>query len=509
MRSQISQRQASILNMLLAGIYQAVMIIFGFFVPQLLLTTYGADLHGYTSTVSNIMRYIALINAGLSSASVQALYEPLSRKDARRINETLNAIGHFYKISGFLYALAVLAVAAVLPIFLSEQLPTATIVLLMLVMGAESTAECFLYCKLRTLLQADQRLFVVLLTDMAAYLVRAAGQLILIRLGAGIVWVMAAPAVMVILRMLLLSAYCRKNYPELDRTVEGDKSVLSKRWSAMVHQISGLVVYNTDVMLLTLFGTLVQVSIYSVYNLVFSQLRGMLTSVFSNGTVANFGQLMFEEKRESLLKDFDLYEYVCCGAVTFICGVSASMILPFVGLYTRKFPDIPYVDVKLAALFVLIAFFNAMRTPSLTMINAAGHFKETQWRAILEACINLGVSLLLLRPLGMYGLLIGTVCSFAYRTSDIIYYAHKHILHIPCGKTVRRFFRSGCVILASVWLYRWAVGAYRAGTWGEWLLYALIASLLTGMLTAAAFFLTERGQFMECLHILFRRRVND
>lgn len=200
----------------------------------------------------------------------------------------------------------------------------------------------------------------------------------------------------------------------------------------MAHQLAGLVVYNTDVTLLTLFGSLVQVSIYSVYNLVFQKLYELLTNIFSSGTLASFGQLMSENKRESLLRNYDLYEYGYYIIITFVYGVSASMILPFVSVYTKKYTDIPYVDVKLAVLFMLIGFANNIRIPCLTMINAAGHFKETQWRAILEAVINITVSLLLIKPLGMYGLLIGTICSFAYRTTDIIYYSHKHILNISC-----------------------------------------------------------------------------
>ena len=111
--------------------------------------------------------------------------------------------------------------------------------------------------------------------------------------------VMAIPAVMVIFRMMILSIYCRNNYPGLDKKVVRDNSALSKRWSAMAHQLAGLVVYNTDVTLLTLFGSLVQVSIYSVYNLVFQKLYELLTNIFSSGTLASFGQLMSENKRES------------------------------------------------------------------------------------------------------------------------------------------------------------------------------------------------------------------
>lgn len=71
--------------------------------------------------------------------------------------------------------------------------------------------------------------------------------------------------------------------------------MLGKRCSAFVHQISSMIVLNTDVVLLTLFGNLVLTSIYSVYNLVFSSIYGILTNIFKNGLVASFGNLIFEK----------------------------------------------------------------------------------------------------------------------------------------------------------------------------------------------------------------------
>ena len=101
----------------------------------------------------------------------------------------------------------------------------------------------------------------------------------------------------------------------------------------MAHQLAGLVVYNTDVTLLTLFGSLVQVSIYSVYNLVFQKLYELLTNIFSSGTLASFGQLMSENKRESLLRNYDLYEYGYYFATR-----NLTAIYSFPGSFTRNFP---------------------------------------------------------------------------------------------------------------------------------------------------------------------------
>lgn len=507
MSKPLSKKKASMLNMALMGAYQIVTALFGFVLPSMILNTYGASLHGYTTTVSNIMSYVALVNAGLAPAAVQALYAPLAKKDTYRLNQVLNAIDHFYTVSGCLYTIAIAIIAGVLPFVLANQLPSILIVLLMIVIGASSTLECFIYSKYKVLLQADQRLFVVSVADTIMYFVRVGLQVFLIWAKASIVIVMAIPAVMVIFRMMILSIYCRNNYPGLDKKVVRDNSALSKRWSAMAHQLAGLVVYNTDVTLLTLFGSLVQVSIYSVYNLVFQKLYELLTNIFSSGTLASFGQLMSENKRESLLRNYDLYEYGYYTIITFVYGVSASMILPFVSVYTKKYTDIPYVDVKLAVLFMLIGFANNIRIPCLTMINAAGHFKETQWRAILEAVINITVSILLIKPLGMYGLLIGTICSFAYRTTDIIYYAHKHILDISCKKSVLRVLRVALVISLNVILYKLLVGKYVMNSWGEWIMYAVIASIIALVTAGLIYFITERNQFLTCINMIIKRKV--
>lgn len=104
---------------------------------------------------------------------------------------------------------------------------------LMIVIGASSTLECFIYSKYKVLLQADQRLFVVSVADTIMYFVRVGLQVILIWAKASIVIVMAIPAVMVIFRMMILSIYCRNNYPGLDKKVVRDNSALSKdglRW---------------------------------------------------------------------------------------------------------------------------------------------------------------------------------------------------------------------------------------------------------------------------------------
>ena len=205
-----SKKKFTIFNIIFTAVYQMTTAIFGFVLPNMILNTYGAALHGYTSTVGNIMGYIALINAGLSPAAVQALYEPLAKKDFNRINEVLNAIDKFYVRSGILYTIAVLVCAGVLPFILSNQLPSYMIISLMIVIGTTNTVDCFVYSKYRVLLQADQRLYFISIVDTIAYFFRIAIQVILIISGQSIILVMGIPTLLVLMRTVALSVYCRK-----------------------------------------------------------------------------------------------------------------------------------------------------------------------------------------------------------------------------------------------------------------------------------------------------------
>lgn len=507
--NELSKKKASLRNMFFMTIYQLITAIFGFILPNMIMHVYGAELHGYTTSISSIMSYIGLINAGLAPAAIQALYEPLAKNNIQRLNEVLNAINRFYTISGCLYTVAVTVIAFILPHILGEQLPASITISLMLVIGAGSTLECFIYSKYRVLLQADQRLYVVAIADSVIYFFRIGIQISLILNRSSIVYVMAIPAVMVVFRMLILSFYCKKMYSGLDTMVLPDNKALSKRWSAMIHQFATLIVNNTDVTLLTIFGNLVQVSIYSVYNLIFSHVNLLFNSVFSSGTVASFGRLIHEGKQERVDEAYNIYEFGYYVIVSFVYGVAASMILPFISIYTKGMSKIQYYNPGIAFLFIIIGLSNHFRMPGVTLITAAGHFKETQGRALLEAGINLSVSLLLIKSLGMYGLLIGTVCSFMYRTVDIIYYTHKKLLNIPIHITILRTIKSGITVMASVFIYRIFFNIYKMDSWLVWIAYAVIDSIITLIIAVMINYVTEKEMVEKCWKLFVRKKRND
>lgn len=105
-------------------------------------------------------------------------------------------------------------------------------------------------------------------------------------------------------------------------------------------------------------------------------------------------------------------------------------------LYTEG-SDINYIDWKLPVLFGMYQLLSYGRVPSNMVIGFANEFKTTQWRACLEAIINLAVSFVCVFKFGIYGVLFGTIAALIYRANDVIIFANHHIFKRSMWPTYR------------------------------------------------------------------------
>ena len=109
--------------------------------------------------------------------------------------------------------------------------------------------------------------------------------------------------------------------------------------------------------------------------------------------------------------------------------VIGVLTLPFMKLYTSGMTDYNYINLWLPLLFVSVQFLSIARFAANNLVNIAGHFKKTQNRAILEAVINIVLSVAFAFKFGIYGILFGTIAALIYRTNDFLIYSNRVILN--------------------------------------------------------------------------------
>ena len=415
---------------------QIVTILLGIIIPRLMLVNLGSEANGLFTSIGNVLVYVALLEAGVGTAATQALYAPIATKNRQRVNEIVAAVDHFYKRTGRWYFAVILLLTFAFPFTLDSTLPKWQIMTVMFLSGMPGVIKYYYQGKYVILLRADGRSYALTNLSIVVNIATSAAKIALLLFGCNIVELQAMYLLFNVAQVFFILIYVKRHYPWLRKDVTPDYEAISQSKNALVHQISSMIFFNTDVLLLTYFCGLKTVSVYSMYTMLF----GIISSAILNFAGANFilGQT-FNTDRERSLKLLDVYELFNMVLTFSLFCIANIFILPFMTLYTSGITDIDYVDQYLPYLIVATNLLSNGRNSSSQIIEYAEHFKQTQWRSILESVINIVVSLVCVFQFGIYGVLLGTIAALLYRTNDMIIYANKKILHRSPWKTYRRW----------------------------------------------------------------------
>ena len=96
-------RKSTFYNMLFSLLLQVVTMINGLIVPRLILGTFGSNINGLVSSITQFLNYISIIEGGLGSVILAALYKAVAQNDNEKVSSILVATKKFFREIGFIY----------------------------------------------------------------------------------------------------------------------------------------------------------------------------------------------------------------------------------------------------------------------------------------------------------------------------------------------------------------------------------------------------------------------
>ena len=422
-------------NLIMGILGQLTAVVLGILVPKLVLTNYGSEVNGLLTSVTNMFAYVAIVEAGIAAASCQALYKPIAENNKDRVNEILSATNQYYYKSGLIYFVLILLLSAVYPVLVHSEIPYTTIVLVILFNGFGNVVNYFFHGKYLILLKADGKNYIRTGLETLTNAAKQISKIALIALGVDVVLVQLAAMLASFIQTIYVTLYIKKHYSWIDLKAKPDKSAIAQSKNVFIHEINYLITSNVDTVLLTLFSTLQTVSVYSLYNLLFGMVNRALRTV-REALEFKIAHLFHTNKNEfsQIFRTFETY-YLAMAFSAFT--ITMYFITPFIRLYTADVTDAQYVDAYIPILFVIVNLLACGRYPMDAMVHISGHFKQTQKSAVMESCINLAVSIVLVQFFGICGALLGTVISSLYRVMYLLHYVNKKILNSKLLTTLK------------------------------------------------------------------------
>lgn len=413
---------------------QFVVIILGIIIPRVMITSYGSDVNGLISTVSQVFTYMALLEAGIGQAARNALYGPLTRGDRAGVSRVASVAQRYFRKITTYYAAGVLLLALVLPLILKTGVGAVTVFLVVLFEGMAG-AVSFYFVETRTMiLAADGRGYVNNGVNVVDKTLGYAARIVMALFGINIALLQFVYFLITVAKVFFYKLYFDKVYPWIDYTAAPKTEKLKDRHSYIVAEITWTIFSSTGMIVLSAFVSTKLASVYAVYNMVFGNLNVLLTAVY-NSVNYMLGQT-YSRSRELYIKVHDAFVSVFFGGMTTLMCISYILILPFIRLYTAGVTDVEYVNRLLPALFCLVQILSWARYVPGNLIGVAGYIKKATWVNITEAVLNLVLSVVLVFRFGIVGVILATVCALPLKMVYCNIMSDKVILKRPMRRTV-------------------------------------------------------------------------
>ena len=417
------------------GLYgQLIVIILGIIIPRIMIDSYGSDVNGIVSTTSQIFSYLALLEAGIGQSARNALYKPVLECNKVDISIVFVTAKNYYRKISVYYAVGVLSLAFVLPLFFKSKISYHTIFLIVLIEGMSGVINFYFIQTPSILLNVDQKNYINNSINLANRIVCYISKIVLPLCGASIVIVQLAFFLFSVTKALIYRSYFNKKYDWINFNVKVDKNILKDRSSYLITEVSWTIFSSTDMIVLSLIVSTSMSSVYSVYNLIFTNISLLLYSV-SGGILYILGNMYYKNKEDYTIVHDSFTSFVMT-VITILMSVSNVLCIPFVKLYTKDIVDVNYIYLNLPFLFASVQILSWSRYVSGYLTGIAGYAKSTSYISFLEAIMNVILSIIFAYSFGIAGVLIATVLSLPLKVIWCIYISDYKILNRNCFKTI-------------------------------------------------------------------------
>lgn len=482
-----------LLSQLMAFVYRTVFIHY-----------LSASFLGVQGLFSNILSLLSLAELGVGNALTFSLYKPLAQKDTKKVQALMGYYARAYHLIAVVVAVIGVSLTPFLDYFIKEipsELEHLQVIYLLYLFDAVAS-YCLVYKQ--SIIKADQKTYICTFYSNIFSIIRYLVQIIVLALfskGAErtFIIILSIQIFFTIATNGFLSAKASKLYTYIKGgcneklPVEEKKEINKKVRAMMMHKIGSVVVNATDNLLISKFVGLIEVGLYSNYKMLISMIM-TLVQQFSQAIVPSIGNLVSltsVKKSKEIYDRLDLLNYFIYG----FCAICFFTLLnPFIEIWIGK----EYLfSTGLVGIIVFNFYLNGMRQNVLAFRNALGLFWNDRYKPLIEAAINLLVSVMLAKSFGIAGVFIGTMVSTVMTSMWIEpFVLYKNYFRIRLTEYWLRYVFQMTLVAAQCTILHFLTKWLFHGTVGSFIVLTIVCAMFSVLTFLTVFWRTPEFRYL-------------
>lgn len=411
-----SRLEYSILNSSMSMFIYILRLLIQFVARSFFIHYLGAEYLGLNGLFSNILSFLSLAELGIGTSIVFSLYKPLAEQDEKHIVSLMRLYKNAYELIGVAIGVIGLAIIPLLSFIIkdSNNISMNSIYLYYVLFLTNSVVSYFFTYK-RSLIIADQKNYLVSLNDVLFLFISNLIQILCLYLFKNFAIFLIIQILFTLIGNISISIITDRKYSflkevkpeqiEADLKQEIKKNVIGN----MASKLGGVIVMGTDNILISGFVGLTSVGIYSNYSLIIVSVQNLCKQI-TNSITASLGNFAVSGNKERANQLYDNHLFINHTLIYFFSVMMFSLINPFISLWVGE----KYILSMTTVVLIMINFIiQVYRNTNIIFIESFGLYWQQRYKPIIEAGMNLFVSLILLLTfrMGINSVLIGTIIS--------------------------------------------------------------------------------------------------
>lgn len=402
----------AIINVLVSVITFVLGYIPQFIIRRFFLDVLGEDYLGVSSLYTSVIGYLAIAELGIGTAIIFSLYKPYQEKDRKLVSQLMNFYGKVYRIVGFTVAIIGSAATFILPYLIKNNPIGLTDLRICYLLTLLYTVMSYFFTYKQCLISVAQDNYILSIGNTVSKILICIAQILSLKIFRSFQSYLIAQIVVQLIYYIILNRYIDRRFDWIDKNekiLDGEtKQSLFKNIKALfAHKIGGLLVNGTDNVLLSAMISLSSVARYNSYNLVLQALKSMYGTTMDTLT-PSIGNLLVEKDSDYALKVHDRIYFLTFWLTSIIVITCYNCLSQFVVLWMGKSQLLD--NFTLNCVFIC-TYFALMRTSVEKFKDGSGNFSQDRYAPLIEGVLNLIISIVALKYLGMAGVFLGTVIS--------------------------------------------------------------------------------------------------
>ncbi len=406
----VSRTQRTIQNSKVSLILFLIQIFVGFYSRKIFLEYLGDEIIGLNTTLGNILSFLNLAELGIGIAMATSLYKPIHDENQDAIVDILTVQGILYKrIALLLCGMSIPVLIALSLIFPSVECGIIYVYVAYIVFLSGSIFS-YLWNYRQVLIQADQKNYKLDPWINAVRFAKVFLQIALLLYTPFGIWGwIFAEFVGNVASVFAINYVMKREYPWLQKSKEPVKillqrhrSLLTKTKQLFVHKIGGFVLTQTSPLVIYAFVSLTMVTYYGNYMILIGYCSTLLNVIFS-GMGASIGNLVSDNNKRHTMEVFwELFT-----SRIWIAGIACFALYIIIGPFITLWIGSKYLLGESTLLLLLLTMFIRISRTVIDSFREAYQLFGDIWAPIVEACLNLGGSILFGYLWGLNGVLMG------------------------------------------------------------------------------------------------------